>query len=206
MALPTLTECNEIPNDRSEIPTPEAAYHHQHLRQISTEIPPLDLDADILLLLGRDIIRAHRIRKQHNGPHNAPYAQKLDLGWVIIGDVCLGSTHKTNMVSTMKTCILENGRPTCLTPCENQIRVKEIYSVESNGKNPLLHKLTKGTSMASKMDNLGKMVFCTTENDNMLAHSVEDVTFLQTMEKEVKQDETNSWVAPLPFHHPQTSP
>ncbi|XP_074469284.1 uncharacterized protein LOC141754250 [Sebastes fasciatus] len=203
MPLPILTECNEIPNNRSEIPTPEAAYHHHHLRQVASEIPNLDPAADILLLLGRDIIRAHKVRKQHNGPHYAPYAQKLDLGWVIIGDVCIGGVHKTNTVSAMKTCILDNGRPTCLTPCENQIRVKEIYSIEGNSKNPLLHKPTQSASLVSNKDNLGKMVFCTTENDNLLAHSIEDLTFLQIMEREIFQDDTNRWVAPLPFRHPR---
>lgn len=201
--LPTLIECNEIPNNRSEIPTPEAAYHHHHLRQIANKIPPLDPDADILLLLGRDIIKAHKVRKQHNGPHDAPFAQKLDLGWVIIGDVCIGGAHKTNTVSAMKTCILDNGRPTCLTPCENQIRVKEIYSIEGNGKNPPLHKSTQSASVVSHKDNLGKTIFCTTENDNLLAHSIEDLTFLQIMEREYFQDDTNSWVAPLPFRHPR---
>ncbi|XP_062422700.1 uncharacterized protein LOC119214058 [Pungitius pungitius] len=203
MALPTLTECNEIPNNRAEIPTPEAAYHHHHLRQIATEIPALDPDAAILLLLGRDIVRAHKVRKQHNGPHDAPYAQKLDLGWVIIGDVCLGGAHKANTVSTMKTSILENGRPTCFTPCENQIRVKEIYRIENKGKNPLLHKPTPSTSIIPEMDSLGKAVFCTTENDNLLAHSIEDLAFIQIMERELSQDDTNSWVAPLPFRQPR---
>lgn len=75
--LPPLTECNEIPNDTTEIPTPEGADHHHHLRQIADKIPPLEPAADILLLLGRDTIRAHKVRKQNNGPHNTPYEQKV---------------------------------------------------------------------------------------------------------------------------------
>ena len=201
--LPTLIECNEIPNNRSEIPTPEAAYHHHHLKQIADKIPPLDPDADILLLLGRDIIRAHKVRKQYNGAHDAPYAQKLDLGWVIIGDVCIGGAHKDNTVSVMKTCILNNGRPSSLTPCENRIQVKEMYGTKHEGNNTPLHRTTQSTSLVSNKDNLGKTVFCTTENDNLLAHSIEDLTFLRIMEQECFQDDTNSWVAPLPFRHPR---
>ncbi|XP_071986245.1 uncharacterized protein [Engystomops pustulosus] len=87
LPLPTLIECNSIPNSREEIPTPEAALQHAHLRSIAHLIPTLDPQAKLVLLLGRDIIRVHKVRKQINGPHNSPYAQKLDLGWVIIGDV-----------------------------------------------------------------------------------------------------------------------
>lgn len=85
---------------------------------------PLDPDADILLLLGRDILRVHKVRRQFNGPHNAPYAQNLDLGWVIIGDVCLGRGHRPTEVSAMKTFVLENGCPNLFSPCENCNKVR----------------------------------------------------------------------------------
>ncbi|KAJ8346546.1 hypothetical protein SKAU_G00279470 [Synaphobranchus kaupii] len=108
LLLPTLIECNLIPNNREEIPTPEAASCHSHLKAVAAKIPPLDPSAEILLLLGRDIICAHRVRSQCNGPHNAPYAQWLDLGWVIVGDVCPRGAHRPT-VDTFKTNILENG-------------------------------------------------------------------------------------------------
>lgn len=38
--LPTLTECDGIPQDKKEIPTPEIAREHPHLRSIAVEIPP----------------------------------------------------------------------------------------------------------------------------------------------------------------------
>lgn len=69
MSLPILTECNQIPDNRSEIPTPEAAAAHPHLSHVATQIPPLDPSADILLLLGRDVIQAHKVRRQVNGPN-----------------------------------------------------------------------------------------------------------------------------------------
>lgn len=49
--LPTLIECNYMPEDRSEIHTPEAAKHHPHLKSIAHLIPPLDPNSQILLLL-----------------------------------------------------------------------------------------------------------------------------------------------------------
>lgn len=62
LSLPTLIKCNEIPDNRSEIPTPNAARHHPHLKSITEEIPELDEKAQILLLLGRDILRVHKVK------------------------------------------------------------------------------------------------------------------------------------------------
>jgi len=72
--LPTLIECNSMPDNRDEIPTTVAALHHRHLKVIADKIPPIDPSAKILLLLRRDIIRAHKVRQQLLGPHDAPYA------------------------------------------------------------------------------------------------------------------------------------
>lgn len=78
--LPPLIECNNIPNNRTEISTPNDVIHQPHLRHLSKHLPELDPDAEILLLLGRDIVRLHKVRQQVNGPHDAPFAQRLDLG------------------------------------------------------------------------------------------------------------------------------
>lgn len=87
--LPTLIECEMIPDDRDEIPTPELARYFPHLRHLTEKIPPLNENAQIFILLGRDILQVHKVRQQYNGNHDDPYAQRLDLGWVIVGDVCL---------------------------------------------------------------------------------------------------------------------
>ena len=188
MALPTLIECNLIPNNREEIPTPEAATHYPHLKAIASKIPPLDPTAEILMLLGRDMIRAHKVRDQCNGPHNAPFAQRLDLGWVIIGDVCLRGAHKPS-VNTFRTSILENGRTSFLKPCESSIHVKERFTGEHFTQ--------------PARDDLGQQLFSHTVEDNKLALSVEDETFLHIMDQGFTKDDSNSWVAPLPFRSPR---
>ncbi|XP_073510708.1 uncharacterized protein [Phyllobates terribilis] len=101
LPLPTILECNQIPDNRSEILTPQVASHHPHLKRIERLIPNLDSEAQIVLLLGRDILQIHKVRQQINGPHNAPYAQRLDLGWVIVGEVCLGGAHKPTMINSL---------------------------------------------------------------------------------------------------------
>jgi len=78
MELPTIIVCNEIPDIRDEIPTPEVTLHHHHLANIP--IPPLDPDSNILLLIGRDLTEAHHVHEQRTGPRNSPFAKRLGLG------------------------------------------------------------------------------------------------------------------------------
>ncbi len=54
-----------------------------------------------------------------------PHFAKLDLGWVMIGDMCLGKVHKPTLVQTYRTSILENGQSTYFHPCPNNYNVKE---------------------------------------------------------------------------------
>ncbi|XP_068506561.1 uncharacterized protein [Syngnathus scovelli] len=197
--LPPLIECNEIMNNKSEIPTPEVTLTHAHLKHLAPLIPNLDPDAEMMILLGRDMIRAHKVRDQVNGPDNAPFAQRLDLGWVIIGEVCLDNAHKPTL-SVFKTHVLQNGRPSLLIPCQNSISVKEKPCYGGEDK----HSHTTHTLKALPVkDQLGQTVFQRTDSDNKCAMSFEDELFLEIMEKEVAQDERNNWVAPLPFKSPR---
>ena len=66
--LPTVIECTNIPNLRDEIPTPQVAMHHAHLQDIAYQIPELDREADILLLIGRDLIDVHHVLDQKQVP------------------------------------------------------------------------------------------------------------------------------------------
>lgn len=76
--LPSLLECDQIPNVREEIPTRQIAAHYPHLEDISGAIPPRQSDAHILLLLlGRDFIDVHHILDHRIGVQGAPYAQRL---------------------------------------------------------------------------------------------------------------------------------
>ncbi|XP_018420774.1 PREDICTED: zona pellucida-like domain-containing protein 1 [Nanorana parkeri] len=47
-----------------------------HLKSLIDYIPALDPNAQILLLLGRDILRVHKVHEQINGSHNTPYPQR----------------------------------------------------------------------------------------------------------------------------------
>lgn len=177
--LPPLLECSHIPNAREEIPTPEVAAYFPHLQSITPKIPRLDNDAEILLLIGRDVGAAHHIHEQIIGPDDAPFAQRLGLGWVIIGQVCLGQMHMDNIVNCNKTYLLQDGRSSMFPPCENNFNVKEhpdsSYSEES--------------------------LFVRRKDDNKIGLSVEDREFLVIMNNKMKKDPCGNWVAPSLFVH-----
>ncbi|XP_072564870.1 uncharacterized protein, partial [Paramormyrops kingsleyae] len=200
LSLPTLLECDELPDNRAEIPTPDAAAHQPHLKALASMIPAMDPNAQILILLGRDIIQVHKVLEQRNGPLGAPFAQRLALGWVIIGDVCLRGAHKPTSVHTFKTNILENGRPSCMTPCSSSMHIKEGYNSPPN-LFPLHRKQQWAPAMLK--DSTSDHIFYYTKDDDKLAPSMEDLAFLRIMEKEFHQDNVNSWVAPLPFRSPR---
>ena len=135
--LPSLIECDEIPNNRSEIPMPDIVLHPAHLRRLAQQIPKLEQKAQIMLLLRHNIIRVHKVCEQINGPCNAPYTQKLDLGWVIVGNVCLGRVHKPPTMNAFYTNAFERGQPTTFEPCPNTFLVKEKPSRREKHLQPL---------------------------------------------------------------------
>ena len=122
--LPTLTECGAIPDSREEIPTLAVARAHPHLEAIAEKIPELDPEAEILLLVGRDAPPLHKIHESLNGPRNAPWAQRLNLGWVVVGNICMDGAHKPTEISSYRAQVLDNDRPSVLLPCSNRFYVK----------------------------------------------------------------------------------
>ncbi|MCG8046576.1 MAG: hypothetical protein N0E48_13205 [Candidatus Thiodiazotropha endolucinida] len=182
LELPNVLECNDIPNSRHEIPTPEIARYHSHLNAISHHIPPLDTSASIMLLIGRDLPEAHHVYDQRVGPKGSPYAQKLSLGWVVIGETCLGGIHKSDFVDVKKTYVLSNGRHSVFKLC------MENYSVTMK---PLC-------SVRYSPDQ-NDPVFQQRADDNKPSLSVEDRQFLQVMDENFCKDSAGHFSAPLPF-------
>ncbi|XP_076869614.1 uncharacterized protein LOC143519746 [Brachyhypopomus gauderio] len=202
LPLRTLIECDMVPDDRSEIPSPDVAYNHPYLQPVAHKIPAVDPNAPILLLLGRDILRVHKVREQINRPHNSPYAQRLDLGWVIVGEACLEAVHKSAEANVYKASVLPNGRATFLRPCPNNIQVKEDYSGKPHRHQCLSSTQQNDPDRVTSTDGLGHSVFESSRDDNKPALSMDDKSFLTIMDKEVYQDDDHSWVAPLPFRSP----
>lgn len=191
MDLPLLMECDDIPNETSEIPTPEVAKSYPHLLRIASSIPEFDVNSKIQLLIGRDLIEAHHIEEQITGPRGEPFAQRLSLGWAIIGEVCLGRLHRRTSVNVNKVSILNDGRVTCSQPCQNNIDVKEQTLVSNyiiGERDFQFH---------------GEDVFMKTPEDDCTGLSVEDRLFLKLMDRSFTKDKDGMWTVPLPFRENQ---
>jgi len=198
LTLPVLTECNAIPDSREEIPTPNVARALPHLLPIANKIPELCQEAEILLLLGRDAPLLHKIHESRNGPENAPWAQRLDLGWVVIGNSCLDGAHKPNKLSAYRTQILHNGRPSFLLPCTNWLCLKHGSSTDSTAY--LVTDRKKGTIVKGKFeDGLGDNVFLRSVDDNKSGMSMEDRKFIDIVNHSLTRIKSGHWEAPLPL-------
>lgn len=115
LKLPPVLECDSLPDNHTEIPTSDIARCYTHPRDIAESFYELDSSAKILLLIGRDLPKAHHSLDQRTGPLGAPFAQRSPLGWTIIGNVCLSGHHiPTTRCCSSKTFINENGRPSTL--------------------------------------------------------------------------------------------
>ena len=122
--LPSIIECDAIPDSKEEIPTPAVGRAHPHLKEFANKIPEIDPEADILLLVGRNVPQLHKVHESRNGKGASPWTQRLDLGWVILGKVRLDVAHTPSNVSSYRTHVLPNGRPSILEPCPNAFTVK----------------------------------------------------------------------------------
>ena len=191
--LPTLIECDSIPQGKREIPTPEMARKFPHLQEIANEIPPFDGNADIHLLIGRDALELLKVREFRNRPEEAPWTQRLTLGWTITGQMCLdlagGPVHarerRTNLHSVSEIISLEphpcqlETEGLKLVPCPNRFKIMGSLSEEEK--------------------RLKENIFHTSREDNETSLSCEDRKFLDTIETGIHKNQTGHWEMPLPF-------
>ena len=179
-ALPVMVECSDIPGNTQEIPTSEVAQAHPHLSRIADQLYPLQ-QVGIELLIGRDLLEAHHVHDQIVGPRDTPFAQKLSLGWVIVGDVCLEGRHRPS-VTVMKTHVQSDGRGTIFESCGSTLHI-EVLSPFAEQRQEL------------NTDDF----FQITKDDDKTGTSVEDREFISMMNNSFRKNERGEWSAPLPF-------
>lgn len=154
--------------------------HHPHLHDIASQIPDIYIEADILLLIGRDLIDAHLVLEQDIGSPGSPFAQRVGLGWVVIGEVCLGKVHQPDLVMVNKTYLVDKDRASVCPPCPNNIQVKEVPFSQVDAD-----------------------LFVRTSCDENIGPSAEDREFLRIMETNFCRHSSGHWIAPLPFKSPR---
>ena len=99
--LQDVIKCDSIPSDLHEDATPDVASAHSHLRRIALYLPALEPSKKLELLIGHDIPEIHHVHEQILGDKGKYFAQKLPLGWVIIGKVRLNAPTEISFVKRM---------------------------------------------------------------------------------------------------------
>lgn len=61
---------------------------------------------------------AHHVKDQRIWARNAHFAQRFNLGFVVVGDVCFKRFHKLN-ITTYKTTGIDSHRETIFKPFSN---------------------------------------------------------------------------------------
>ena len=166
LPLPTLTECDMVPEGRTETHSPGNAHHHTHLQPVAEQIQLVDSDAPILSLLRRDLLGELKVHEQIDGPHNASYTQQLDLGRVITGEVCMGTAHKPSKVSVYKANVTQNASTSYVYPCPDSIQVEEGYSGKTQHPDCTSTACKEDAGPTERTNNLGCSVCEQSKDDN----------------------------------------
>ena len=162
---------DDLPADETDIPTRRAARQWPHLRPIADQIPKPH-DVEIGLLIGRNVPKAMKIRDAINGEDDQPWAERYDLGWTIIGNVCQRSKHQENTgaIKVNRIAIHDSVTATeVISPSEVQRMMELDFSEQKPGR--------RGDTV----------------------HSMEDKKFLQTLEQGIHKNAQEHWEMPLPF-------
>jgi len=119
--VPTVFTRDHIPANRSQIPKPEVAQQWDHLKEVAAQMPPYQSQAEVAILLGNNVPRAIRPREIIAGNDDFLYAQRLALGWGIIGVVCRSSQTNVALSNRISTTCLSS-YPLSLLPPKEEIK------------------------------------------------------------------------------------
>ncbi|XP_028407838.1 uncharacterized protein LOC114530418 [Dendronephthya gigantea] len=198
MKLPTLVECDNIPSDKREIPIPEQVKRYGHLREVADKLPPLNSEAEVQLLIGRDAPEIMKVREVRNGPKGAPWAHRLAVGWTVCGRMCVNRQGGPIHITTHRTVVrdlsnkLEDG-----VQVHSQTKVNHPYQTLYTEYLSCPNKL----EVKDCYDEPEDVVFQTTVRDNEPSLSIEDRRFLTLMDEAIHKNEKGNWEMPLPLRN-----
>ena len=194
--LPQIFECANIPEDKREIATPEMARQFSHLKEIADEILPYDPKVSVGILIGRDAPELLKIRARRNEPKGASWAQKLDLGWTISGQMCLDRVRWSSPYLSTRH-IIGAFRQACyqLPPgtCKFHIITLKKVSKPFRGQRKICRE-RRNRSQPLSID-----------TRRQFGQQEEDKCFLKIMEPGTRKNQQGNWEMPLPFPSPTAS-
>lgn len=90
-----------------------------------------------------------------------------------------------------------------MSPCPNSMHVKDFFNLHDEPQKSSTLKPKQRRLLINNECPIGESVFCYSNKNDKPTPSMDDLDFLKIMEREFHQDESNSWVAPLPFRSPR---
>ena len=169
--LPPAYTRKEVPTNRSHIPTPEVAKQWPHLEKIANNLVPL-LDVKVALLIGYNCTKALTPREVISTIEDAPYAQRTDLGWGIVGTSSLSDQDDI-------TCHRVH---TKFDPCIGKASIECVHTAKE--------MFLMDDSINSEVD----MSLRLTDK-----YSYDDVQFMKTVGSKIYQEPDGHYNLPLPL-------
>ena len=176
--LPKVYTQDLLPFDVSEIPSREALDRWPHLRCLISEIPDVDKDVPIGLLIGVDCPLALQPHDVIHSVDNGPFAIRTALGWCISGPK---QRHDEQMDTAVMSC--------------NHVRISDqiVQTTESGLKEMVLQMYE-----ADFNEPTSEMKCVSVERKNISALSQDDRKFLDIMNNESRFVNGHHHL-PLPF-------
>ena len=175
--LPAMTTTdNEIPINRSHIPTRAVVEQWRHLRPMASKLPQ-EMSVNVGILLGANCNPAHvPLEIIANGPEE-PYAKRTALGWCVTGNHC--SDTKNTQNSYAHRIMSKDVHDSCLAR-------KTVSFIADLPGIP-----------AQKVLEILESDFTSTRDNVSL--SIEDKLFLTILEESTKQNNSGYVTMPPPF-------
>ncbi|XP_050413224.1 uncharacterized protein LOC126827753 [Patella vulgata] len=192
--LSTAYTRNEIPANRSHIPTPEIARRWPHLETIANELMSLN-SCEIGLLIGYNCSRALLPREVIPPVLNEPFGQKTDLGWGIIGNV---DPDINNELKCDEFMFCSHKTESNVQPLHS---IREVSNLNIRTRHAFISFKTQVKEIVSPF-NILKILetdFSDLHSCSNQTYSREDKQFLNKMSESIHLTSDNHYEMPLPF-------
>ena len=114
----------EVSSNKHQVASPEVFQRFKHAAQFAEQVPDLDNDAEVLVLVGLDNFHLHKTWRLTK---KAPYVYKTPIGFALVGKVCEPEETSYNSATVLRTQTLTNPDP---------LEVVEPFKVKSDFSYP----------------------------------------------------------------------
>ena len=163
-----------VADNKHQVATPDIVRRFSHAAKYSKYFPNLDVDAEVLVLIGLDNVHIHRSDRLTK---DAPYVHRTPLGYALVGKVCDESNSTSSPASILR-----------IQTCDMMASQLEQYD------SPLI-KSTFQLKKGSKEFDVNE----TRTDDDEAGMSADDLNFLHIMAKGETVGKRGELSYPLPI-------